>query len=435
MKKKTLKIIELLPEKIAGVPVRSTLLGLTSSQLLAGSLVMVIGSNFYNLGQFVYHSVTGRLLGKAFYGDFAALLSIFGFVGIIQLSLSLTIVKFIAQSKNKKEERNFAKWVVWWSYLMSGLLSLIIVLIAPWLADFLNISEPRAVYLPAIIIFFFFTTFSMRSVLQGLMNFEKYVAVLMTESVVKIIFSGLFIVAGFALFGALGGLLLGSIASFFLARFFLKNYLKGERGKRPVILPLLKFTVPVFLHGLAWTAFYTTDLLLVKHFLDVKTASLYAALAILGRVVFFGTSPITQVMFPIVAKKHFNKEPYMKILYLSVLLVVGFAFATTLFYYVFPQLPILVLYGNEYLDGASYLWRFGVFMGLLGISSLLTQFYLSIGQTKIVIFFLIAALMQGVLIWFEHDSILKVVHMSIISATFLTVSLMAYHFNFSRAKN
>src|SRR3989344_3115162 len=90
--------------------------------LLQGSLVMVLGSNLFNLGQFIYHFIAGRYLGKAHYGDLAVIISVLGFISIIQLSVGLTIVKFIAAAKSEKEVSNLAKWFIRWAFLLGGIL-------------------------------------------------------------------------------------------------------------------------------------------------------------------------------------------------------------------------------------------------------------------------------------------------------------------------
>ena len=57
---------------------------------------------------------------------------------------------------------------------------------------------------------------------------------------------------------------------------------------------------------------------------------------------------------------------------------------------------------------------------------LFTQFLLSIGKTKIIILFALAALLQIGLILLFHGSLLTVIQMSIISASLLDIALLVY---------
>jgi len=399
---------------------------LVKHPLFAGSFIMLAGSNLYNFGQFVYHFLTGRLLGTSLYGEFASVISVLGFIGVIQLSLSLTVVKFIAVEKKQKDIDNITKWIFWWSFLIGAVVSLGLLALSPFLSNFLKFQDSRAMLVLVPVVFFFFMANTARSIFQGLLKFGSFVAVLLSESAVKLILSTILILLGFSVFGATVGLLVGIFVSLLVAYFLLREHLAGGRGGRPDIAPMLRFTGPVFVQGLALTSMYTTDFLLVKHFFSPHAASIYGSLAVLGRVVFFGTSPITQVMFPVVTKKYSHGEKYHNMLFLSLILAASFSLFVTVFYFVVPNFPIIVLYGSEFLGGASILWWFGLFMGLLGLANMLTQFYLSVGKTKVVLLFLSAAILQIILVWMNHTSLETVIQMSVISAAVLLAGLVAY---------
>jgi hypothetical protein len=78
------------------------------------------------------------------------------------------------------------------------------------------------------------------------------------------------------------------------------------------------------------------------------------------------------------------------------------------------------------LEAAPYLIWFGSFMTIYSLSSLILNFYLSKKQTKVVVFVVIAAIAQALGIWISHGSILAVIKVSLLSASFLLVSLLIY---------
>lgn len=393
---------------------------------LTGSIVMVVGSNFYNLGQFAYHFLAGRFLGKIIYGDLAVTISILGIIGIVQGALGMTVIKFIASEKSEKELSNFIKWVYFWAIRVGIVTAILVLLISPSLINFLNITQPESFYLLSPILFFYIMATAGRSVLQGLLKFNQYIFSLVAESVVKIPLTIIFALLGWAAFGAMGGLLLGIVSSFFIARLSLSDHLVEEKKKRPEIGPLLKFSSAVFVQGLALTSMYSTDLVLVKHFFPSDQAGIFASLNVLGRIVFFGASPITHVMFPLIAKKYARGEKYNHIFYLSLILVgIISAFIIFLFYF-FPKVIISMLYGSSYIEGFSLLWPFAVFMTLLSFAMLTTQYFLSIGKTVVVWIFALAAILQMLLIWFIHPNLSMVIYISITVAALLGVSLFIY---------
>ncbi len=392
----------------------------------AGNLVMLIGSNFYNAGQFIYHFLTGRLLGKEGYGDLATFISIFGMVGIILTALNITIVKFIAVEKDKDKLLSLIKWVYWWVICIGAVVAVLLMAAGPFLTKFLNITQPPAFYFLPFIIFCYVLVASGRSILQGLLKFNQLVLSLLTESISKILISLILIVLGYALFGAMAGFLAGVFLSFIVVRYALSKYLAGARGKRPDLLPLLKYSSAAFVQSLSQTSMYSTDLILVKHFFSSEEAGIYASLSVLSRIVFFGATPIAQVMFPLVAKKYAQGSTYKNIFYLSLVLVLCFSLTIVLFFFFWPNAAIGILYGSAFLGGIHLLWWSGAFMALLAMAMILTQYFLSIGRTFVVRFFAIAAFLQAVLIWFIHPSLLAVIQISILSVTLLVISLLVY---------
>jgi O-antigen/teichoic acid export membrane protein len=403
--------------------------------LLAGSMIMFIGSNFYNAGQFVFHFLSARMLqdrygedlGKAYYGDVASMISFWSLMSIVQLAFGLTLVRFVASEKNEASVKNFISWINYWVTIFSVVLGVLIIILSPIIGNFLNLTEPNAFFLMGPILLFSLILNSNRSVLQGLTKFKDNVLSLSIETVCKIALLILFLALGYEVFGVIGSILIAEIIAFLFTRYLIKGYLLEKRDKMPEIKPLLKYSLPVFIQGLALTSMYSVDLLLVKHFFSGQDAGIYAALSVLGRIVFFGASPITQVMFPLIVRRHSLGERYHHVFYLSLLLVLGAGGVITLMFYLFPELPLRTLYGTTYLSGSAHLWVYGAFMSLLSVCTLLIQFYLSVGKTRVVWFFAGAAILQGILIWINHQTILHVIQVSLVSVSLLLVALLVYY--------
>lgn len=389
---------------------------------------MVIGTNIFNLSQMIYHFMSGRLLGAALYGDLAALISLVGVIGIIQIGINLTIIKYVASEKGDNEAHNFIKWIYKKSILIGLLVMVIVFITAPYIGSFLNISNILFIYLLAPILFVTIILSTERSILQGLLKFDRYILSLFADAISKISLTLVFFILGYALYGALLGFLISAGFGLWVAHTSLSKYLSGTVGRPPAISPLLKYSFIALVQGAALTSMYSTDLLLVKHFFSAKEAGIYAAFAILGRIVFFGTTPIIHVMFPVVAKRHNNGEKYQHILYLSLASIIIMIFAITALYFYWPSVFIGLLYGKSYLQGSGILWLFALFMGLLSVATLFTHFFMSIGKTEGVLPLVIAALIQAVLIWYIHPNITTVVTISIGTSALLVFCHLVYFF-------
>lgn len=391
--------------------------------LFTGSAVMVIGTNIFNVGQFAYHFFTIRLLNTADYGDLAAVISILGIIGVTQTAFGMTIIRYVASQKNKSKLSNLVKWFNYWALLVATVFSLFILIISPFIGNFLNLTQPKIIYILPPILFFLVITYVYRSILQGLLLFNTYVISLVVDVIVKIIITGLLIVLGLKLFGALIGMLTAVLAGFIITRMSLSKYLLGQRGEKPEIIPFFRQSFPFFFQGLAFISMSSTDILLVKHFFSPTDAGTYAYLSILGRIALYCSTPITQTMFPLIVNRLANRQPYHKIFYLSLLFVIG---ASVFVIFLFKLMPgfLISLLGKS--EGQEILWWFSLFMGLLGSAMIFVQFYLSINKTKPVWFFVIAAILQPILIWFIHPSLLIVVQISILATALLNITFLVY---------
>ena len=406
--------------------IKDLVINVSKKPFLAGSILVLFGVNLYNFGQTIFHLIIGRLLGRSGYADFAAIVSILGIVIIVQQAFGLTIIKFVSSGKNEKFIVNFTRWVFLWSMCLGIFLSLAFLLLSSLLADFLHINQTNAILIlsPTIILLVFLNTAKL--IFQGLLKFGWYVSSHLLEVIIKLLLAVPFILLGWEVFGVMVAIAIAVLCSAFLTYFPLVKYIVGKRGKPPDILPLFKYSIPVFFLSIALTSMLSTDIILVKHFFSSDEAGLYAALAKLGSIAFFGATPVASVMFPLISRKYSKDESYNKVFYLSLLLVLAISISVVALYKIFPTLVIDLLFGSQFVGGSGKLWWFGVYMLLLGLAVLFTQFYLSIGKTKVVFLFCLAALLQAILIWFIHPTLLMVIQVSILSATLLMVALLVY---------
>src|SRR3990167_6317884 len=62
---------------------------------LAGSIIMIVGSNGINVFNYIYHFLMGKLLQPESYGELVALFSFIGILSILPGALGLVIIKFV----------------------------------------------------------------------------------------------------------------------------------------------------------------------------------------------------------------------------------------------------------------------------------------------------------------------------------------------------
>lgn len=373
---------------------------------------MVGGNMAANAINYLYHLVMGRVLGPADYGVLASLYSILYLAGIIPISTSVSIVKFVSSAK-ENQLYSIYRAIKSFVFRLAITISILFLVLSPLVAHFLRIENVGSVALIAPIIFLTLVTLVNQASSQGLLRFSGTVIPTLISSSIKFGLGVLLVLAGWSVFGAVFGIVLGmGLAYLYSAWFIAKVLVKGKVGKYN-LKPFLTYALPVLFQALAFTSIFSTDVLLVKHFFDPFAAGIYGALSTLGKIIFFATSPVTATMFPIVSKRKSVGESYHKVFFLAVVIVLSVSAAITLFYFLFPTFAIRALYGSAYLAAESALVWMGVFISFYSLTSLLVNYSLSLGRSKIIIFPLLGALFQIPLIWIWHGSLLMVIQVSL----------------------
>ena len=386
---------------------------------------MVIGTNFSNFIAYVYHFIFARILEPAKYGELASTLTLLGLLTTSFVFLSLVVVKFISTADKKDVEVVFS-WFIKKSAAISFLLAILILALSPAISKFMHV-DVKIILLIGPILFFSVFLVVTRATLQGLMKFRELVVSNTSEMLGRLIFGLILVMVGWEVFGAFVGILVSIVFSLLLTKNYLKDFKiikvvrKFEDGEK-----VFSYGLPIFIASLASNMFFSTDVILVKHFFSSYDAGLYAALSNLGKIIFYGASPVTSVMFPMVSKRHSQGGNFHKIFIFSLLLTSLIAGGILTLYFLFPNIAILTLYGKKYVQAAPNLFWFGTFMTIFTIGSLFMNYFLSRNKTKVVWLVIGGALLQIVGIWFFHKNMITVIRVSTLSATLCLASLLIY---------
>lgn len=404
---------------------------LITHPLFSGSAIMIIGSNSISFLNYLYHLIMGRLLGPTNYGELASIISVIGLLGVIPLSMSIVIIKYVSSAQDREEIGGIINWFQRKLIILSIITTIPLILFAPSIASFLHIDNVFLIILAILLFVISIISLIYRSALQGLLQFKKFVVTLLFENSAKLIITIILVYLGFQVLGAVSALVLSAILGVFISRYYIEDYLTIKARLSKNIKAILLYSLPVAIQSIAITSLYSTDVILVKHFFSSHDAGIYASLSTLGKIIFFGTGPIGSVMFPLVSKRHAKGENFQKIFLYSLISTITLSLILLFIYWLFPVVVIKLLYGSLYLEGSNLLVWLGIFMTLFTLSVLFITFNLSLGKTRVVILPMIAALLQAGMIWLFHYSLMTVITISIVVNALLLVSLIIYS-NFER---
>lgn len=400
--------------------------------LLSGSFTVLAGTALANLGSYLFHLAMGRLLGPTDYGILASLISLSYYLGVPVSVLTLVVVKFVSQKNREKEKVSFfikkiSKKITPW-----GLFTLMIFLLSfPLLKKLvkvdsfflflgLGLSSYLAIYLSII-----------SSTLLGIMKFLEFSLFNILGSWLKLLVSVTAVLLGLRVGGAVYATVISTLLSLMIGWGFVKRYipvdLRGNINIRNSFTGLKSYSLAILFSNLSLTSLFTFDIILARYFLSPVLAGQYAALSVLGKIIYFASSPLVSVMFPMASERHANGGNYHELLGESFLLVLSISVLVSLIYFIFPEQMILILFGQKYISAASNLGFFAVFISFYSLCSLLMNFYLSVSKTKIVYFGIIFVFLQIIFIYFYHQNIHQIISVNIITLFLFLICLVVYY--------
>lgn len=415
---------------------KKTINSIIMHKFFRASSLVFFSTAIFNAGNYLYHLLMGRMLGPDLYGVLESTISALHIFSVPVITLTLVIVKFVSSYKGKNDlvavfglYHYLTKRVLIFAFLFMILL----VVLLPSLISFLHLpSTSMGILLIATFFFGLLSTIN-RSILQGLSDFLAFASTNIVEVILKVGVAVTLVYLGMKAEGALAGFMFGGIASYIVTIFIIRK-LRFTNTTFFDQKKVVEFAIPAFFTMLATTSLFSTDILLVRHFFPGVESGYYAAISVLGKIIYFAVAPIALAMVPFVSEHHAKGEKYQHFFLFSIGAAFLGAVAIVSLYFLIPETMVLILFGKEFLSIAPFLGFYGIFIGIYSICALFANFFLSIHKTKVVYFMMGAVLLQIILIVFFHNTLFQVIQMSIISVFVLLISLLLYYPHVIRSK-
>ena len=409
---------------------------ITTHSLARDSMNMFVGSMTANVASYVYHLLMGRWIGPSGYGELSSLLSIF-YIFTVPLNVgALVLIKFVSGFKAHGEigqTKSLFIRVTKVAIILCAALLPIIIFVSPVITKYLHIESSVMFVIVYLIFVFSLLTVIMSSVLQGYQKF-LWVSILGASAVlVKLLLS--IPAVQFHVMGVLMAALISVVVmygvNFLPLRFlFAAKAVPMKLTKREAFM----FAVPTLLVTLGMTSIYSTDMILVRHYFSAIDAGIYASLAVLGKIIFYASSVLAIVFYPVLSERTAKGENTDAVVRIGLMSVAAISIGITVLYFLFPNFIIRMLFGVSYVGGSSLLGIFGVFLVLYSIGNMFTTTFLATGKTKIWVIPVICAFLQIVGISMLHQSILMVIYINIGISTLLVVGLGGYYLRSKMSK-
>ncbi len=397
--------------------------------LLTGGALFFISATIVNAGNYLFNLILGRWLGPAAFADFSLAVTLFLVVSFVAAGFQQTAAKFAAAHTAAGELPRLAgtrRWLGRWAWALGAAMLALFALGSPLWMRFFHTRSVWPFVILGIGVPLYLAQGVDRGVLQGQMRFGPLALSYQAEMWVRLIVALALVALGWSVNGAVGGLTASFAATWLVAR------RAGSGLPRDVALStsewrsVAMFAGSVAVAELGQILINNSDVLVVKHFFTSELAGQYAALAMVGRIVFFATRSVVAAMFPIVAQKQEKGEPHRHLLALSLGMVAAVAAVIIAATAIAPELIVKVLFGEAYAFIAPLLWLYAVATALYALANVVVNYRLSLGSGGASVLSVLAGAAQVVGLWVFHDSLRQVVIVQVCLMAALLIALIVW---------
>ncbi len=312
----------------------------THARVLSGSVVMLAGSTFVSLVNFAYNLAVARMLGPAAFSHAAAAVTLLMLVSAITLAFQLTCAKFVARNEAPGARSLVYRTLLRRAWAIGIPLGGALALFSGPVAAYLRLPSAMLVVVMAVGIAFYVPLGVRRGGMQGTCEFGKLSGNLALEALVKLLTAVTLVHLGYGVMGAVTAI----SASVVLAYTFPWVSSELHSAAEPGVPASLREGLQAIVFFVGQVLINNIDILMVKHFFRPSDAGLYAAIALVGRVLYFASWSVVSAMFPISAGAKPQEENYT-VLVVPLLFVAGISAVFTVFLGFFPDFVLRMLFG------------------------------------------------------------------------------------------
>jgi O-antigen/teichoic acid export membrane protein len=320
------------------------------ARILSGSVVLLLGSGLTAAINFAYNVAVARILGPAAFGHATAVYTLLTLISAVTLSFQIVPAKVVAQQSTLETKgaayRDFHRGA--WG--CGVIIALLLVLFQSSISAFLKLPSPVMVDLIAIGAAFYVPLGSRRGYIQGAYGFRSLSTSLVLEGLVRLCGSLLLVMLGFGVNGVIAANAAAIAVAYFAAAPKLPppvpNQIRLSHALRESMQAIVFFAGQVLINN--------CDIVLVKHFFTPAMAGLYAAVAMVGRVIFAFSQAVVNSMFPLVAGTGDEERKDLKVIATSLLLVLGIGCSVALVLRLAPASMWTAFFGPGFKVAGKY---------------------------------------------------------------------------------
>ncbi|WP_287045345.1 hypothetical protein [Herpetosiphon sp.] len=388
-------------------------------------LWLFISMMLVNAGNYGFNVLVGRWLGPSAYAEINLMITLFLIATFITSGLQMSAARAIVGSNNQAI-LTMLRRVAW---VCGGLSLLGLGLFAAFWQTLFHTASASPFIILGVGLACYYALGVERGIAQGCAHFGRLAWNFQIEMAVRLMGACVFVGLGMGVAGATIALSSSIVIAWLDSR---RSYATVEQHRTNNSIQL-QMMLPIIIHLLGQVLINNSDVLLVKAWFPAMIAGQYAALALIGRVVFFATATLGTILFPRVLRSTQHSEQ-QRLFWQSIMITVAIAGLITLLCKIIPQLILGWLFGEAYLPIADFLWLYAVATSCYAIANISITYQLAQDRSFGAWIALLAGSIQiGVMSWF-NQSIHQILYSQVGVMLGLLLVLMLYEFYRARAR-
>ncbi|MBS1804532.1 MAG: lipopolysaccharide biosynthesis protein [Acidobacteria bacterium] len=320
------------------------------ARIVSGSIVLLSGSGLNTAINLAYNIAVARYLGPKGFGHATVIYTILVLLSAVTLAFQLIATKIVAQQPTAEAKSAVYRLFHRASWICGIVVALGLVAFQNGISNYLNLPAASLVGIIAIGAAFYVPLGARRGYVQGSCGFRNLAANLVTEQLVRLVGSLALISMGWGLKGVIAA----NSAAIAIAYVTVRVKLTG-RGTLPIRYSHAAhetFQAAVFFAG--QMIINNGGIVLVNHFFLAREAGYYAAVAMVGRVIFSFSQAVVNSTFPLVAGTSNEERRDLRVIATALALVVGVGAAISLALCIAPAELWTHLFGPDFSIAGKY---------------------------------------------------------------------------------
>ena len=391
---------------------------------------IIFGSTMLaNVLSYAIHFILSRKIGVTEYGAFASLVNAVAIFGIPAAIVTMVVVKFVAEFHALDERgkiRVLSQRILMGCGGLAAILVILAVALRVQIAAYLHLADAAGVVAAAFALGCALLLPAIRGVLQGAQDFAAFAISTSIEAICRVGLAVIFVYAGYGVAGAFAGYSLASLLSLAYTLSAVRKHWSDIPTPLAIDTRRLLVTMGGVIVGTAAiTVMSSIDIPLVKHFFSARDAGIYSAAAICGKMLFFVVGFVPALVLPKAAQRAAAGEPARAVLFQGLALTVALAASGLAVFLAAPQFVVRVTYGAAFVGAASYLFKYGLAMSLLGITNVVVTYKIGLHRYNFVWPLVCTAVSEPIAIQYFHTSLWSVINVLLaVNAVALTLCFL-----------